>query len=90
MEVKNAFVRVIVLLVCVLLCSSPVLSEDIEILVCPEGCGILVSDLYISKEVKNIDPGIVFKPVDRRLPLQPAGNGEKQRQVEKLNFCLQR
>ncbi len=34
------------------------LAVDINVLVCPEGCGILVSDLYISKEMK--DAGLIL------------------------------
>lgn len=46
-----------------LVCFAPLEAAEIDVLVCPEGCGILVSDLYISKEVKNVDPEITFNPV---------------------------
>ena len=38
-------------------------AAEIDVLVCPEGCGILLSDLYIGKEIKNMDPGITLNPV---------------------------
>lgn len=38
-------------------------AADVDILVCPEGCGILLSDLYIGKEAKAIDPDLNLNPV---------------------------
>lgn len=41
--------------------SLSALAVDVDVLVCPEGCGALMSDLYISKEIKTVDPDIHFK-----------------------------
>jgi TRAP-type uncharacterized transport system substrate-binding protein len=46
----------------ILMFSSAALAAEIDVLVCPEGCGILLSDLYISKEMNTADPDIRFKP----------------------------
>lgn len=47
----------------VMACSSRAFATDVDVLVCPEGCGILLSDLYIAKEIGKIDPDLKFKPL---------------------------
>jgi len=43
--------------------SSAVLAADVDALACPEGCGSLLGDLYLSKEAKSIDPDLNLNPV---------------------------
>lgn len=37
-------------------------AVDVHIMVCPEGCGLLVGDLYISEQIKRIDPEFNYLP----------------------------
>ncbi len=59
---KNVLTQVMLVLAVVFMCAMPGLAEDVNVLVCPEGCGPLVSDLYISEQMKTIAPDISFMP----------------------------
>jgi len=63
-KVKNCFSKRLLSYWLVFLLASAFTASaaDIDVLVCPEGCGPLVSDQYISKEIKNIDPDLGFNP----------------------------
>ncbi len=53
----------VVLCVIVLGIAFPVSAADVKVLVCPEGCGPFVSDLYISEQIKGFDPDLSYLPV---------------------------
>lgn len=45
-----------------LLLCSPVFAADVDVLVCPEGCGILLTDLYMEKAIGEVDPDLNLRP----------------------------
>ncbi|MCP4111758.1 MAG: hypothetical protein GY749_40580 [Desulfobacteraceae bacterium] len=59
---KKILGNLVILQALILLCSSTSIAVDVNVLVCPEGCGILVSDQYISREVKKADPDLNLIP----------------------------
>ncbi len=59
---KKIFVQVVLMLMVVLGYGLSVPAVDVHVLVCPKGCGPLVTDLYFSEQVKNIDPDMSYIP----------------------------
>ncbi|RLC13140.1 MAG: hypothetical protein DRI57_16815 [Deltaproteobacteria bacterium] len=57
--------RIFCCLIMLIILVSPFMAvaEDVDVLVCPEGCGILISDLYISRELRRAGSDISWNPV---------------------------